>query len=138
MISPEVNRKLSDSVAARDFLLDAVWQINDQMDTIRFRGQCIEGTFDQRPDTHQNWSAITDPELHQLRIEDMAEFIELEATYKAYNHTLGVLIYENNIPLVANFLRDQVTLLSTQMKDPEDYKNIQRLSCLADDLSRAA
>src|SRR3990167_8587854 len=119
MVSTEVNRNLSDSVAARDFLLDAVWQINDQMDTIRFRGQSIEGTFGQRPDTPLNWSAITDPKLHQLIIEDMAEFKELEETLNAYNQALDALVRKNNIPLVANFLRNQVTSLRRRTTNPQ-------------------
>ena len=62
----------------------------------------------------------------------------LEESLEQHNQAFDVLAHENNIPFVASFLRAQVTELSTQVNDQEDYKNIQRLSCLAADLSRAA
>src|SRR3989344_2757362 len=64
--------------------------------------------------------------------------IRIEESLDKYNHALDTLTHENNIPFIVRFLRDQVTELSTQVKNQEDYKNIQRLSCLAANLNRTA
>ena len=138
MITPEARPNLVSYIDACDYFMDRIAEIEDEMDTIRFIEQSIHVTFDQHPDTPPDWSVITDPEFHQQRIEDWVELEKLTEALAKYNQAFDVLTHENNIPFVTSFLRDQVTELSTQLKDQEDYKNIQRLSCLADDLSRAA
>ena len=62
----------------------------------------------------------------------------IEAELVKYNRAFDLIMCGNNLSEVATFLRDQVTELRNQAKNQEDYKNTQRLSCLADDLSSAA
>ena len=80
--------------------------------------------------------AQLEEELETVSDTQVAE--RLEKSLAKYNQAFDVLTHENNIPFVTSFLRDQVTELSTQVKDQEDYNHIQRLNCLAADLSRAA
>ena len=137
MATPE-RPKLTPYIDACDYFMDRIAEIEDEMDTIGFIEQSIHVTFDQRPDTPPDWSAITDPKFHQQRIEDWVEFEKLTEALAKYNQAFDALTHGHNIPFVVGFLRDQVTGLSTQVEDQEDYENIQRLSCLAADLSRTA
>ena len=75
-------------------------------------------------------------EFDQTHDADTARTIG--ASLKEYNHAFDLIMRGNNLPVVASFLHDQVTELSTQVKDQKNYENIQRLSCLAADLSRTA
>lgn len=63
---------------------------------------------------------------------------KIEDSLEKYNQAFDALTHGHNIPFVVEFLQNQVTELRNQAKGQEDYKNIQRLSCLADDLSHAA
>lgn len=82
--------------------------------------------------------AISQLEEEFDKTHDTATAKTIGTTLGKYNHVFDLIMRNNNLPFVVSFLRDQVTELSTQVKDQEDYKNIQRLDCLVDDLSRAA
>ena len=137
MATPE-RPKLTPYIDACDYFMDRIAEIEDEMDTIGFIEQSIHVTFDQRPDTPPDWSAITDPEFHQQRIEDWVELEKLTEAFAKYNQAFDALTHGHNIPFVVGFLQNQVTELRSQAKGQEDHENIQRLSCLADNLSRAA
>lgn len=137
MATPE-RPKLTPYIDACDYFMDRIAEIEDEMDTIRFIEQSIHVTFDQRLDTPPDWSAITDPEFHQQRIEDWVELEKLTEALAKYNQAFDTLTHGHNIPFVVGFLRDQVAELSIQVKDPKGYRNIQQLNCLADDLNHAA
>ena len=82
--------------------------------------------------------AISQLEEEFDKANDTETVRTIEASLEEYNHAFDLIMRGNYLPFVASFLRDQVTELSTQVEDQEDYENIQRLSCLAADLSRTA
>ena len=118
--------------------MDRIAEIEDEMDTIRFREQSIHVTFDQRPDTPQDWSAITDPEFHQQRIEDWIELEKLTEALAKDNQAFDALTHGHDIPFVVSFLRSQARKLGRQKTDPENITKNQHLRRIATGLSRAA
>ena len=95
---------------ANDYFLTSAAQIYDEIDTI----------------------------LNQGRKIDIGKLTKLEEDFQALSQAFDALTHGHNIPFVVSFQRDQVTELSTRVKDQEDYENIQRLNCLAAELSKAA
>ena len=137
MATPE-RPKLTPYIDACDYFMDRIAEIEDEMDTIGFIEQSIHVTFDQRPDTPPDWSAITDPEFHQQRIEDWVELEKLTEALAKYNQAFDALTHGHDIPFVVSFLRSQARKLGRQKTDPDYFKRSQHLRCLAADLNRAA
>ena len=138
MATPE-RPNLDPYIEATKCFMDRIAEIEDEMDTIRFREQSIHVTFDQRPDTPQDLSAITDPEFHQQRIEDWIELEKLTEALAKDNQAFDALIHDHDIPFVVSFLRAQARKLGRQKTDPDYFKRRQHLRCIATGLlSRAA
>lgn len=137
MTTPE-RPNLVPFIDATKYFMDHIAEIEDEMDTIRFIEQSIHVTFDQRLDTPPDWSAITDPEFHQQRIEDWVELEKLTEALAKYDQAFDALTHDHDIPFVVSFLRSQARKLGRQTSDPENSKITQHLRRTATGLSRAA
>ena len=137
MATPE-RPNLVPYIEAGDYLWNSIARIGDEMDTLRCRGQSIEGTFDQRPNTPPDWDTITDPQFNQIRKQDMRKYKKLEKNFRAFSQAFDALTHNHNIPFVVSFLRVQARELGKQKTDPDYFKRSQHLRCLAADLNRAA
>ena len=137
MATPEIPN-LTPYIKAGDYFMDRIAEIEDEMDTIRFREQSIHVTFDQHPDTPPDWSIITDPEFHQQRIEDWVELEKLTGALAKYNQAFDTLTHGHNIPFVVRFFEDQAEVLRVHAAGNENAEKIQELESLATSLSPAA
>lgn len=109
MTTPE-RSNLVPLIDATKYFMDCIAQIEDEMDTI----------------------------LNQGRKIDIRKLRKLEEDFQAFSQAFDALTHDHNIPFVVEFLQDQVTELSRQAENDEDYKNIQHLSCLAANLASPA
>lgn len=109
MTTPE-RSNLVPLIDANIYFMDRIAEIEDEMDAILNHGRQI----------------------------DVRIFRDLEKDFQSFSNAFDALTHGHNIPFVVGFLQNQVTELRSQAKGQEDYENIQRLSYLADDLSRAA